>query len=111
VPPSGTSLQYVTSATYDVLNRPTGISWTPAAAAAPATGSGVTFNHTYKANQRDSQTVTDNSWLNYPAASPSTVSYTATPSSHGHFRDGAEAWEAIRERPRQNSHAFRGRKP
>ena len=29
-----------------------------------------------KANQRVSQTVTDNSWLNYPAATPSTV-YTA----------------------------------
>lgn len=65
VPPSGTSAQYATTATYDVLNRPTGISWTPAAAAAAATGSGVTFTHTYnKANQRVSQTVTDNSWLN-----------------------------------------------
>src|SRR5216683_4740405 len=31
---------------------------------------------TYKANQRVSQTVTDNSWINYPAATPA-VSYTA----------------------------------
>ena len=30
-----------------------------------------------KANQRTGQTVTDNSWFNYPAATPSTVSYTA----------------------------------
>ena len=76
VPPSGTSVQYATAAAYDVLNRPTGISWTPAPAAAAATGSGVTFNHTYnKANQRIGQTVTDNSWLNYPAAAP-TVNYT-----------------------------------
>src|SRR6266851_1165896 len=77
VPPSGTSVQFKTSAAYDTVNRPTGVSWTPAAAAAAATGSGVTFNHTYnKANQRDSQKVTDNSWLNYPAATPA-VSYTA----------------------------------
>src|SRR5207245_10645342 len=40
--------------------------------------SSVTFGHGYnKANQRIGQTATDNSWLNYPAASPSTVSYTA----------------------------------
>jgi YD repeat-containing protein len=38
----------------------------------------VTFNHAYnKVNQRIGQTTTDNSWLNYPAATPSTVSYTA----------------------------------
>jgi YD repeat-containing protein len=37
----------------------------------------VKFTHTYnKANQRDSQTVTDNSWLSYPAATP-TVNYTS----------------------------------
>jgi RHS repeat-associated protein len=78
VPPSGTSVQYGTSAAYDALNRPTGISWNPAPTAAAPTASGVTFNHTYnKANQRIGQTATDNSWLNYPAASPSTVSYTA----------------------------------
>src|SRR6266436_5891636 len=77
VPPSGTSIQFKTSAVYDTVNRPTGISWTTAAAAAAATGSGVTFAHAYnKANQRIGQTVTDNSWLNYPAATP-TVSYTA----------------------------------
>jgi RHS repeat-associated protein len=37
----------------------------------------VTFTHTYnRANQRVGQTVTDNSWLNYPAATP-TVNYTS----------------------------------
>jgi len=78
VPPSGTSVQYATSAAYDALNRPTGISWTPAPAAAAPSASSVTFGHAYnKVNQRIGQTATDNSWLNYPAASPSTVSYTA----------------------------------
>jgi RHS repeat-associated protein len=44
----------------------------------PPTASGVTFAHSYnKTNQRIGQTVTDNSWINYPAATPSTASYTA----------------------------------
>ena len=30
VPPSGPSVQYATTAAYDALNRPTGISWNPA---------------------------------------------------------------------------------
>jgi RHS repeat-associated protein len=77
VPPSGTSVQYTTTAAYDALNRPTGISWTPAPTAAAPTASSVKFTHTYnKANQRNSQTVTDNSWLTYPAATP-TVNYTS----------------------------------
>jgi RHS repeat-associated protein len=78
VPPSGPSVQYATTAAYDVLNRPTGISWNPAPTAAAPSASGVTFGHAYnKANQRIGQTATDNSWLNYPAAMQSTVSYTA----------------------------------
>jgi YD repeat-containing protein len=78
VPPSGPSVQYATTAAYDALNRPTGISWTPAPTAVVPSASGVSFGHAYnKANQRIGQTATDNSWLNYPAASPSTVSYTA----------------------------------
>jgi YD repeat-containing protein len=78
VPPSGPSVQYATTAAYDVLNRPTGISWTPAPTAAAPSASSVTFGHAYnKANQRIGQTATDNSWINYPAASQSTVSYTA----------------------------------
>ena len=78
VPPSGPSVQYVTSAAYDAVNRPTAISWTPAPTAAPPSASGVTFAHSYnKANQCIGQTASDNSWLNYPAATPGTVSYTA----------------------------------
>jgi len=55
-----------------------GISWNPApAATSPAPGSVVAFTHAYsKANQRSGQSVSDNSWINYPAATP-TVSYTA----------------------------------
>jgi YD repeat-containing protein len=75
VPPPA---DYVTSASYDALNRPTGLAWSPAPiSAAPAIDS-VTFGHSYnKANQRAGQTVTDNTWFNYPAATPSTVSYSA----------------------------------
>jgi RHS repeat-associated protein len=78
VPPSGTSVQYATSTAYDALNRPTAVAWTPAPTAAAPTAGSVTFGHAYnKANQRIGQTVTDNNWFNYPAATPSTVSYTA----------------------------------
>jgi RHS repeat-associated protein len=78
VPPSGISVQYATSATYDILNRPTVISWTPAPTAATPTAGNVTFSHAYnKVNQRIGQTATDNTWFNYPAAAPSTVNYTA----------------------------------
>jgi RHS repeat-associated protein len=74
-PPPGSS--YSTNISYDAVNRPTAVSWSPAPAAATPTIS-VAFTHSYnKANQRSGQTATDNSWLNYPAASPSTVSYTA----------------------------------
>ena|ERR1700694_3796255 len=79
-PPLGTSVLYATSAAYDALNRPTGVSWSPAPPAVTPSLSGVTFGHAYnKANQRVGQTVTDNSWFNTPAATPSTVSYTANP--------------------------------
>jgi RHS repeat-associated protein len=79
VPPSGPSVQYATTATaHDALNHPTGFSWNPAPTAAAPSASTVTFGHAYnKANQRIGQTATDNSWLSYPAATPSTVSYTA----------------------------------
>jgi hypothetical protein len=78
VPPSGTSVQYCTSTAYDALNRPTSVTWNPAPAAATPTASSVTFGHAYnKANQRIGQSASDNSWLNYPAATASTVSYTS----------------------------------
>ena len=38
----------------------------------------MTFGHSYnKANQRVGQSVSDNSWINYPAATASAVGYTA----------------------------------
>lgn len=78
-PPSGPSVQYATSISYDSLNRPAGVSFEPAPAVTPpATGANVTFAHSYnKANQRTGQTVTDNAWWSYPTGPPSTVSYTA----------------------------------
>jgi len=77
VPPSGTPIQYATSTTYDALNHPTSVAWNPAPAAASPAASSVTFGHAYNAvNQRIGQTVSDNSWINYPAATPGTVSYT-----------------------------------
>jgi RHS repeat-associated protein len=68
----------VATTSYDRLNRPVNVSWSPApASTAPAAGS-VAFAHAYNgANQRVGQTVTDNSWWFYPAASASTVSYTS----------------------------------
>jgi RHS repeat-associated protein len=77
-PPGGTPVQYAATYSYDVMNRPTGVSWSPAPTAAAPTASSVSFGHSYnKANQRIGQTITDNSWVNYPAATPGTVSYTA----------------------------------
>jgi RHS repeat-associated protein len=79
VPPSpATSVQYATNFGYDALNRPTAVTWNPAPTAAASTAGSVTTGHAYnKANQRIGQTVTDNSWFNYPTAIPSAISYTA----------------------------------
>ena len=78
LPPSGTAVQYATTTGYDALNRPTGITWSPAPAEATPTAGSVTFSHSYnRTNQRSGQTTTDNTWWDYPAATPSTVSYTA----------------------------------
>jgi RHS repeat-associated protein len=77
-PPSAASVQYTTTTSYDVLNQPTAVAWNPAPIAAAPTASSVTLSHAYnKANQRIGQTITDNSWLNYPTATASTVSYAA----------------------------------
>ena len=55
------------------------MSWNPApTATAPGAASSVVFTHSYnKVNQRTGQSVTDNAWIDYPAATPGTVSYTA----------------------------------
>jgi RHS repeat-associated protein len=78
LPVPGTPVSYATTTSYDRLNRPVNVSFSPApASAVPAAGS-VTFAHAYNAaNQRIRQTVTDNSWWFYPPASASTVGYTS----------------------------------
>jgi len=78
VPPAGASVQYATSYSYDATNHPVGVNWTPAPASAAPSASSVAFGHAYNAaNQRVGQTVSDNSWVNYPAATARTASYTA----------------------------------
>ncbi|WP_395714456.1 RHS repeat-associated core domain-containing protein [Reyranella sp.] len=79
VSPTGSTVAYATTFTYDALNRPTGVVWDPApAVTAPAAGPLVTFEHGYdRTNRRIGQTVTDNTWLAYPTGAPSTTSYTA----------------------------------
>ncbi len=79
VPPGSSTVTYGMTYAYDALNRLTGTAWDPApAATAPTAGPLVTFGHTYnKVNQRTGQTVDDNTWLSYPAASPATTAYTA----------------------------------
>ncbi|WP_395714453.1 RHS repeat-associated core domain-containing protein [Reyranella sp.] len=79
VSPTGSTVTYATTFTYDALNRPTGIAWDPApAVTAPAAGPLVTFGHSYdRTNRRIGQTVDDNTWLAYPTGAPSTTSYTA----------------------------------
>jgi RHS repeat-associated protein len=69
---------YSTTYSYDALNRPTGVTFgdVPALTAA-APPSNVQFTHSYNAaNQRSGQTVSDNSWIDYPA-SPGGTCYTA----------------------------------
>ena len=71
-------MQYATSYAYDSVNRPISVAWDPAPTAASPTASAVTFAHSYnKTNQRTGYSTTDNSWWHYPAATASTVSYTA----------------------------------
>ena len=78
VSPTGAPVAYTTAFTYDALNRPTGTTWDPApTATAPGAASSVLFTHSYnKANQRNGQSVSDNTWINYPAAAASTTVYT-----------------------------------
>lgn len=68
---AGAPLAFTTSTTYDALNRPTGVSYDPAPSATttPAAFTPVTFSHAYnKVNQRTGQSVSDNAWIDYPAA-------------------------------------------
>ncbi len=64
--------------TYDQVNRPLGFSFGPAPAQTAPTASQNGFAYAYDAtNRRIAGTATDNSWWSYPAATASTVSYTA----------------------------------
>ncbi len=77
--PAATSTVFSTTYSYDATNSLSGVSFDPAPTPTlPVTGSSVTFTHGYNAaNQRSSLAVTDNTWINYPAASASTTGYTA----------------------------------
>jgi RHS repeat-associated protein len=74
-----TSASYAASTSYDALNRPLMVSWSPAATQTAPTASGVTFNHGYDpTNRRISQSATDNSWWSYPPnTTTTTTGYTA----------------------------------
>jgi RHS repeat-associated protein len=74
--PGGTTAQYATATSYDQLNRPIGVTWTPAPTQTTPTASTVTFNHTYDAtSRRIGQTANDNSYWSYPT-SANAISYT-----------------------------------
>ncbi len=65
--PGGITAQYATTLSYDQLNRPLGVSWTPAATQTAPAASTVTFNHAYDAtNRRVGQAANDNSYWSYP---------------------------------------------
>lgn len=74
VPPSGGTVQYATTLSYDQLNRPINVSWSPAPTQSTPTASTVTFTYGYNAaNQRISEGVSDNTWLSYPSGAGSTA--------------------------------------
>ena len=63
---------------YDSLNNLTASTWGPTIAQTAPAASSATFAFAYDgSNRRISQTATDNSFWAYPAATPSTISYTA----------------------------------
>jgi RHS repeat-associated protein len=67
---------YSTSLTYDTVNNPATASWTPAPLQTFSSSASVTFQDVYDANgRRTSQTATNNSWLSYPAATASSLTY------------------------------------
>jgi hypothetical protein len=72
-----TGIAYKSTYSYDQLNRMSGASWDNVAALSPPPASAVAFTHGYnKANQRTSQTTTDNSYWAYPAGPASATAYT-----------------------------------
>lgn len=82
LPVPGAPVSYATTYSYDRLNRPVSVNWSPVPTFTPPAASSVTFTHTYNGtNQRISQAVTDNSWWYYPPAIASAVSYTSNPAN------------------------------
>jgi RHS repeat-associated protein len=78
VAPATTGTIGTLTSTYDSLNRSTGSSWGPVVAQATVTPANTTFVYAYDgSNRRISQTATDNSYWSYPAATASTISYSA----------------------------------
>ena len=74
VPPSGGTVSYTQTGSYDALNRPIAISWSPAPAQTPPTASTAGFTFGYNAdNQRVSQTTTDTGFWDRPTAASSTA--------------------------------------
>ncbi len=84
-----TTASYTATTTWDAMNRPRLVSWSPATAQTAPAASAVTFNHGYDpTNRRTSQTATDNSWWSYPAnrrrpppPTPRTTSTSTPPSA------------------------------
>jgi len=75
--PPAPNTTYVTSYAYDPLNRPISVNWMPAPTSTATPASSVTFAHSYnKANQRTAQAVSDNTWVEYLAATAASTSYT-----------------------------------
>ncbi len=78
VAPSTTGTIATVTSTYDRLNNLTGSVWGPTIAQTAPSGTSATFTYGYDAtNRRLSQEATDNSYWSYPAATASTVAYTA----------------------------------
>ncbi len=73
-----TTASYAANTTWDAMNRPRLVSWSPAATQTAPAASTVAFAHGYDStNRRVSQTVTDNTWWSYPAAVSGSTAYTA----------------------------------
>jgi RHS repeat-associated protein len=74
-----TTASYRTTTSWDAINRPLAVSWSPAATQTAPAASAVTFRHGYDAtNRRISQTATDKSWWSYPAnPTTTTIGYAA----------------------------------
>src|SRR3984957_15381897 len=77
VPAAAAATSYTENLTYDQLNRPVSVNWSPSPAQTTPSATSASFAFGYDAtNRRINQTATDNSWWSYPAPATS-ISYTA----------------------------------